>query len=134
MYGGPITAGAAWARQAADLGSWHLQGFGVWSLREKSSGEFVGKCGFWQGKDWPRELTWWLLPQFRGRGLASEASLAAVRHAYEVLGWPVVETYMNDENHQALALVLRLGAQFSRRQAFPDSRERDVYAIPRTAA
>ena len=134
MYGGPITAGAAWARLSADLGSWHLQGFGVWAAREKSSGEFVGTCGFWQGKDWPRELTWWLLPQFRGRGLANEASLATVRHAYEVLGWPVVETYMNDENHQALALVLRLGGQFARRQAFPDSKERDVYAIPRAAA
>ncbi len=134
MYGGPLTAGAAWARLSADLGSWYLQGFGVWAVQSKLHGEFIGTCGFWQGKDWPRELTWWLLPQYRGLGFAKEASLAAVRHAYEVLGWQVVETYMNDENSPARALVLSLGGQKVRRQAFPDGNSRDVFVIPRAAA
>jgi len=134
MYGGPTSAGAAWARLSADLGSWYLQGFGVWAIQEKSQGGILGTCGFWQGKDWPRELTWWLLPQYRGHGFAKEASLAAVRHAYEALAWPVVETYMNDENRQARALVLSLGGQRTRRQGFPDGKERDVFLIPRTAA
>jgi [ribosomal protein S5]-alanine N-acetyltransferase len=134
MYGGPITAGAAWARLSADLGSWYLQGFGVWAVRLKSDGQYVGTCGYWQGKGWPRELTWWLLPSFRGHGLAKEASSAAIRHAYEGFGWHVVETYMNDENVPARALVLSLGGLKIRRQAFPDGLERDVFAIPRTAA
>ena len=129
-YGGPISSGAAWARLAADLGSWHLQGFGVWSLRRREQGDLVGVCGFWQGKGWPRELTWWLLPEARGAGLAQEASLAAVAHAYRVFGWPTVETYMNDQNVRARALVLRLGGRVLRRQGFPDGLERDVYLIP----
>ncbi|MBT3067160.1 GNAT family N-acetyltransferase [Rhodoferax sp. U11-2br] len=133
MYGGPITAAAAWTRLSSDLGSWYLQGFGVWAMQEKSDGEFLGTCGFWQGRDWPRELTWWLLPQYRGHGFAKEASLAAVHHAYEVLGWSAVETYMNDQNTQARALVLSLGGQKARRQGFPDGKERDVFIIPRTA-
>jgi RimJ/RimL family protein N-acetyltransferase len=111
-----------------------LQGFGVWAVQSKEHGEVLGTCGFWQGKGWPRELTWWLLPQYRGRGYAKEASLAAVRHAYEVLGWPAVETYMSDFNSPALSLVQGLGGQKVRRQTFPDGEQRNVYFIPRTAA
>ena len=134
LYGGPLSAGAAWARLAADLGCWHLQGFGVWAVQHRSSGEPVGVCGFWQGLGWPRELTWWMLPQHRGQGFAKEASRAAIRHAHEVFAWPIVETYMNDDNVAAKGLALSLGAQWVRRQMFPDGLERDVYVLPREAA
>src|SRR5437763_1858926 len=86
-YGGPLTGGAAWSRLASDLGGWYLQGFGVWMLQRCQQGDLIGTCGFWQAKGWPRELTWWLLPEARGAGLAQEASLAAVAHAYRVFGW-----------------------------------------------
>ncbi|HET6804727.1 MAG TPA: GNAT family N-acetyltransferase [Frateuria sp.] len=132
-YGGPLTPGAAWARLASDLGSWHLQGFGVWALRLREEGQIIGACGFWQGRGWPRELTWWLLPEARGRGLAYEASRAAVRHAYDAFGWPTVETYMHDANGPARALAGRLGGQPCGRRSFPDGLERDVYLIPRPA-
>ncbi len=130
-YGGPISAGAAWTRLASDLGSWHLQGFGVWAVQRKLEQDIVGACGFWQGKGWPRELTWWLLPEARRRGVAKEASLAAVRHAYLSFGWPRVETYMNDENEPARALVLALGGIKTGRAAFPDGLQRDLFLIPR---
>ena len=133
-YGGPISAGAAWARLAADLGSWYLQGFGVWAVQLKASGQYVGTCGFWQGLGWPRELTWWLLPQHQGQGIAKEASRAAIEHAYQSLGWSEVETYMNDNNAPARALVVSLGGQAARRQLFPDKIERTVYVLPKTAA
>ena len=130
MYGGPLTPVAAWARLATDLGSWGLQGFGVWAIRRKAEGDVVGVCGFWQGQGWPRELTWWLLPHVRGLGLAKEASAAAVAHAYSVYGWPEVRTYMADENEQARRLVLSLGGRKVGRECFPDGLERDLYSIP----
>lgn len=129
-YSGPLSAGAAWSRLASDLGSWHLQGFGVWLIQRKAEGDFVGTCGFWQGKAWPRELTWWLLPEFRGAGIANEASIAAIAHAYRVFKWEAVETYMSDQNQLAQALVQRLGGQKVGRQTFPDGLERDLYRIP----
>jgi RimJ/RimL family protein N-acetyltransferase len=132
-YGGPLSAGAAWTRLAADLGSWHLQGFGIWLIQRREQGDLVGVCGFWQGLGWPRELTWWLLPQARGNGLAFEASQAAVGHAYAHFGWPAVETYMNDDNQPARALVQRLGGRKVARQRFPDGLERDLYRLPHAA-
>lgn len=137
FYNGPLSAAAAWARLASDLGSWHLQGFGVWALRLKQAegpGELIGVCGFWQGRGWPRELTWWLLPEFRGRGLAQEASVAALRHAYEQFGWDEVQTYTKDENLAARRLVERLGGQVLRREVFPDGVARFLYRLPRPAA
>jgi [ribosomal protein S5]-alanine N-acetyltransferase len=62
-YGGPLTPGAAWARLSADVGSWHLRGFGVWAVQRRERQDLVGVCGYWQGKGWPRDLTWWLLPR-----------------------------------------------------------------------
>jgi [ribosomal protein S5]-alanine N-acetyltransferase len=133
-YGGPLTADAAWARLKADLGSWHLSGFGVWVIQRKHEGDLVGTCGFWQGKGWPRELTWWLLPDARGAGLAQEASCAVIAHAFEVLGWDTVETYMNDANIAARSLAERLGGIKIRRERFPDGVERDIYRIPMVTA
>ena len=130
-YGGPLTDGGARNRLASDIGAWHLQDFGVWVIQESDGERLVGTCGFWQGLGWPTELTWWLLPEARGNGLAKEASLAAVAHAYEIWRWDAVQTYMRDENHEARALVLRLGGVTVGRQHFPDGIERDVYCLPR---
>ncbi len=133
-YSGPLTSAAASARLAADLRTWHLRGFGVWAIQRRQQQDLVGVCGYWQGKGWPRELTWWLLPKARGTGIAREASQAAIQHAYQGFGWPTVETYMTDENAAARALVLRLGGVKTDRRKFPDGLERDVFHLPRTAA
>ncbi len=129
-YGGPLSAAAAWARLCADAGSWLLLGFGVWAIERRDAGDIVGTCGFWQGRGWPRELTWWLLPEARGQGLAKEASHAVVAHAYAVFGWPEVQTYMNDDNDAARALAIALGGERRARARFPDGVERDVFHIP----
>jgi [ribosomal protein S5]-alanine N-acetyltransferase len=128
-YGGPLTKAAALARLNTDLSSWELSGFGVWAIRHKQDGVLVGVCGFWQGKGWPRELTWWLLPEARGQGLAQESSLAAVAHAYNSFKWDVVETYMNDDNIAARTLVERLGGVIINRAKFPDGLMRNIYTI-----
>lgn len=129
-YGGPLSSANAWARLSADIGSWHLQGFGVWAIRRREQDDLVGVCGFWQGKGWRRELTWWILPEARGCGVAFEASLAAITHAYDGFGWQSVETYMNDDNAPARALVQKLGGQNIGRSSFPDGKARDLFHLP----
>ncbi|GAB3253495.1 GNAT family N-acetyltransferase [Chitinimonas naiadis] len=130
FYGGPLTPAQTWARLASDLGNWHLQGFGIWMVQRRAEGDIVGTCGFWQGKGWPRELTWWLLPEVRGTGIAQEASRAAIAHAYDVFGWDAVQTYTKDDNLPARGLVQRLGGTTVGRQMFPDGNERFLYHLP----
>ena len=130
FYDGPIPVDQAWATLAMDIGNWQLQGFGVWILEQKSDGRLLGVCGFWQDRGWPRELTWWLLPDARGKGNASEASRAATSHGYEVFGWDHVETFIDDDNEAAQALVLRLGGIENRRETFVDGKDRTIYRIP----
>jgi [ribosomal protein S5]-alanine N-acetyltransferase len=130
-YGGPLDADKAWRVLATDLGHWELRGFGRWSVIEKSNGEMVGGCGLWWPEGYPRsELTWWIIPQARRNGYAFEASCAAVRFGYAVLGWALVETHMNDDNVAARRLAEKLGGSVIVRERFPDGLERDVYALP----
>lgn len=130
FYGGPLPPTDAWKRLAQHLGHWALRGYGLWTVADRATGEALGGSGLlWPG-GWPRpELTWWLLPEARGRGLAEEASRLVVAHAVGVAGWPFVQTHMLDENEPARRLALRLGGVPIAREAFPDGRERTVYRL-----
>jgi len=131
MYGGPLNKSQVLARLKADLGSWYLMGFGVWVIQSKLDGSYLGSCGFWQGADWPTELTWWVTADARGQGVATETSLAVINFAYEHWNWHKVETYMNDDNAAARALVMKLGGEKVRRELFPDGLSRDIYLFPK---
>lgn len=130
-YGGPLSSEQIWARLKADIGSWHMLGLGVWVVKELYTNSLIGTCGFWKGYDWPIELTWWILPEARGKEYATEASKAAIEYAYQSLKWESVQTYMNDENTAARNLAIKLGGAKSDRKKFPDGLERDIYQIPR---
>ncbi len=133
MYGGPIGLEQVWTRLKADIGSWYLLGYGVWVIQQKSDDSLIGTCGFWKGKDWSKELTWWVMPEGRGKGVATEASKAAIEHAYIKFKWRTVETYMNDDNIAARSLVEKLGGKKVDRKVFPDGLLRDIYQLPKSA-
>lgn len=129
-YGGPLRADQAFLRLAEDMGHWQLRGFGRWIVTVTDTGEAVGGCGLWHPVGWPsHELTWWLMPRHRGKGFATEASRAVIRHACDALRWSHVETHTRDENGPALKLVARLGGEKIRREEFPDGVTRDVFRM-----
>lgn len=133
--GGEKSPRDAWTILAADIGHWTLRGFGIWALERRGTGEAVGAAGLYHPDGWPsHELTWWLLPEARGAGLATEASRAILAWAYNRLGWPAVETHMRDDNAPARRLAQRLGGHIVRREIFPDGVARDVFRLPRPEA
>jgi RimJ/RimL family protein N-acetyltransferase len=132
FYGGPLDEQRAWRVLATDLGHWQLRGYGRWSVIEKATGRMIGGCGLWWPEAYPRsELTWWIVPSARRSGFALEASHAAIAFGYNDLGWPLVETHMNDANIAARKLVERLGGIKLLRERFPDGLERDIFQLPR---
>ncbi|MDP5218200.1 GNAT family N-acetyltransferase [Ruegeria sp. 2205SS24-7] len=114
---------------------WETKGFGIWLLRRVGEQEVLGACGLVHPDDWPRhELTWWLMPEARGKGYATEASRAVIAWAYDEQGWPAVETHMRDENLPARRLAARLGGRKIARDTFPDGVTRDVFELPHAGA
>ncbi|MEP5809110.1 MAG: GNAT family N-acetyltransferase [Roseibium sp.] len=131
FYGGPLRQDQAWRALAGHIGHWHLRGYGMWMIVPKGHDTAVGGCGFVWPTGWPRrELTWWLLPDSRGSGAAVEVSRIAIRHAYEVYDWPLVETHIDDANIAAKKLVLKLDGEPFVREVFPDGKTRTVYKFP----
>ncbi len=115
---------------ARDLAHWDDKGFGMFLVFDDDA--FMGGTGLAHPDDWPcHELTWWLMPQARGNGIATRASRAVIDWAYDTLGWDSVETHMRDENEPARRLAKRLGGQIDRRQTFPDGVARDVFVLPK---
>lgn len=73
--GGHMPRAAAWRKFLVMPGAWVIQGFGMFSVIEKSSGEWLGQLGPWQPDGWPgTEVGWGFKRSAWGRGYATEAA------------------------------------------------------------
>lgn len=82
----PVTAAEAAAMLGEDLRQWRELGFGPWAVIEDEGGAFVGRAGLREttiAGERAIELAWAIDPDFHGRGLATEAALAAIELARE---------------------------------------------------
>lgn len=107
----PATAEVIDRRLVRDRADWDEFGFGPWVLRERESGDFVGRAGLaWitiEG-DPMVELPWAVLPERQGRGYATEAALAAVRTARDLELDRVVSLTLRD-NRASLRVMEKAG-------------------------
>lgn len=88
ITGRPSSREEAWARLLRYAGLWAVLGFGYWLVEDRASGAFVGEVGL---ADFKRDLEpslgdaleagWVMRPDAQGRGLATEAMLAALAWA-----------------------------------------------------
>jgi ribosomal-protein-alanine N-acetyltransferase len=70
-----------------DCRHWEQHGFGPWVLVERDSGQFVGRGGIaWASVEGETaiELPWSIEPRLHGKGVATEAALAAADFAREL--------------------------------------------------
>ena len=92
-------------------GSWAIKGFGMFSVIEKSTGEWVGRIGPWQPEEWPgTEVGWGLHPAHWGKGYAVEAAEAAIDWAFDALGWTEVIHCIDAGNLGSQKVAQRLGS------------------------
>lgn len=111
--GGTQPRSVAWRTMAMHAGSWHLKGFGLFSVLERTSGKWIGRAGPWQPDGWPEpEIGYSLARENWGRGYASEAASAALAWAFETLRWTKAVHYIIPENLASIAVAKKIGSQF----------------------
>ena len=135
--GGPHPERIAWRVFCAELGHWTMLGCGMWAVSAKGDDTARGLIGPWCPVDWPETEIGWMLwrQEDEGTGIAAEAARAAIGHAWRVLGWETVVSYVGHDNPRSAALARSLGASVdaSAPQPNPD-KPCLVYRHPRPGA
>lgn len=85
-------------------------GAGLWLVRSKPGDELIGFCGLIlrAGEEAP-ELMYGIVKPWWGRGLATEASCAALEYAFGVLGADRVTAMTDSPNVASVRVLERLG-------------------------
>ncbi|MCI4566497.1 GNAT family N-acetyltransferase [Lysobacter sp. CFH 32150] len=110
--GGHMPRAAAWRKFLQMPGAWLIQGFGMFAVIEKASGEWVGNIGPWQPEGWPgTEVGWALRRMAWGKGYALEAATAAIDWSFDNLGWTDVIHSIDHDNQASQLLAQRLGSR-----------------------
>lgn len=113
FIGGPQARSVAWRGMATMAGSWALRGYGMFSVIERATGQWIGRIGPWYPEGWPGfEVGWGLVRKAWGKGYASEAAIAAVNWTFETLRQAEIIHCIDLENKASIALAQRLGATF----------------------
>jgi RimJ/RimL family protein N-acetyltransferase len=120
FIGGVQPRSAAWRGMSSMAGSWALKGFGMFSVIERSSGQWIGRIGPWAPEGWPgTEVGWGLIRSAWSQGYAREAAVASIDWAFDTLGWSEVIHTIAADNAPSKALAERLGSAYMRQDRLP---------------
>jgi RimJ/RimL family protein N-acetyltransferase len=100
-----------------------------WAVVGRGQGDFVGAIGF-NSLGPSSEFAYHLIPGYWGRGLAAEASLAALAWAFSV-GTDSIECHIEAEKLRSIELAKRLGFRESTHHQVDTRRyvrDRDIHA------
>ena len=113
--GTAMTRTQAWNWLCFMLGHWHMRGFGIWGIEEKTSGELIGRIGlqFLDSFD-DVELVWMLAKSAWGKGFASEGARAAIDYGLITLALPRIAAVIRQENKPSIRLAERLGMEMEK--------------------
>lgn len=121
--GTPMSQAQAWNWLCLMLGHWHMRGYGIWAVEEKTTGELIGRIGL-QFLDWFEdvELVWMLAKSAWGKGYASEGAGAAIKFGFETLKLPRIAAVIHCENQASIRLAERLGMELEKEVVRKDIR------------
>ena len=93
---------------------WAEQGWGLWALERRDTGQFIGFTGLWPvGFDAPfeprTEVGWRLAAEHWGHGFATEAARAALAFGFDVLGRAEIVSFTSRLNLRSQAVMRRIG-------------------------
>ena len=110
--GGPKGTRDAWDFFGTEIGHWVLRGYGMFMVTLKGRDTPLGIVGHWHPETWPETEVGWVLfsDAHEGKGYVTEAARACVDHAWHVLKWDSVVSYISPQNTRSISVAERLGA------------------------
>ena len=88
-------------------------GFGRWGCFLKETGQMIGFCGLKYLADYEEvDVGYRLLPEFWGRGLATEASRACVQFGFERIGLERIKGLVVPEHRASIRVLEKSGLTF----------------------
>jgi len=109
--GGPYTEIEAFDHFGELLGHWTVLGYGRWMVADRETDEALGVVGLINAPGYPEpELAWMLFEAAEGKGIATEAAVAARDHAYGPLGFTTLMSLIYPDNRRSQKLARRMGA------------------------
>ncbi|MFJ6571718.1 GNAT family N-acetyltransferase [Streptomyces sp. NPDC091292] len=117
--------------------AWDTQGFGLFAVELRETGQLVGFTGLSVPDYLPQllpsvEIGWRLGRAFWGRGLATEAALAALRFGLADRGLDRIVSVAQEDNGASERVMSKLGMRLDRELVDPSCGRRvRVYAVTR---
>ena len=95
---------------------WRRRGFGYWAIIDQQSGDFIGDCGLREDPPNPLysqtegiALSYGLIPDYWGQGLASEAARAVLDYGFSEKGLAEVYAMSQKNNNASIHILKKLG-------------------------
>ena len=111
----------AWLAQKME--HWRQHGFGLWLARERQTGQFAGRGGLQHveidGRD-EIEVGYSFLPDFWGRGLATELACESIHVAFTVLKLPELVCFTLTTNRASQRVMQKAGFRYERELLYKD--------------
>ncbi len=110
MLGGVRAPVRAAEELAEDMAFWARHGYGMWTVREARTGEFLGLTGLMERPDGRGvALRFALKPEVQGRGLAREAAGAVLRFGHETAGLERIIAVARESNFASRTVLGGIG-------------------------
>ena len=103
-------------RLALQSEHWDRYGFGLWLLRDRQTGEMVGRGGLQHTLVTGRqevEVGWAIVPERWGQGLATELARASLRAGFDELGLPEVIAFTLPYNIASRRVMEKTGFAYA---------------------
>ena len=122
FLGGPTPRDTTWRTLATFIGHWCLRGYGLFSVIEKESHNFIGRVGLINPEGWPAlEIGWAICRPAWGKGYASEAARAVFDHEIPRLNPSRLISLVDHQNEASIRVAEKLDGKNCGTTTFNDS-------------
>ena len=100
------------------------KGYTLYAVEEKCTGMFIGYVGLWDVPDAMDfapavEIGWRLMPSKWGKGYATEAAKAVLKHAFTQLGFKKIVSFTACINEPSMRVMQKIGMSYVKKFFHP---------------